>query len=68
MSLVESTRCPDCGSLYSLVGRMHYCRQDPRIVDVTKVPGSVTKVGRPSLKGVPMTAAERKRRQRNDGR
>ncbi len=62
MSLLEGARCPHCGVLYALTGRVHYCRKDPR---VTKpLPVTKPKGGRPLVGTAALSAAERMRRLR----
>jgi len=56
----EDERCPDCGTLLILVGRLHLCQQRQA---VTKLP--VTKSGgRPPIGEKAMTGAERMRKRR----
>jgi len=58
--LPEHERCPDCGTLLILIGRVHLCR--PRQA-VTKLP--VTKSGgRPPIGDKAMNGAERMRKLR----
>ena len=54
---IETARCPGCGALLVLVGLRHLCREPLRTADARGR-------GRPLLGVQPMTAAERKRRQR----
>ena len=59
----DDDRCPDCGRLLVLVGRMHPCVSP--IVTKAPVTKPVTKGhGRPPIGTRPMTAVKRKRRQR----